>query len=138
MKKDTKRTAPPEVHPVLLRKIKVVLAAMAVADMPMVVTPNPVRTAETQHALYQQGRTKPGKIVTNADGYKTKSNHQVKADGYGHAVDCHFVVNGIPTWDVPDAWWAAYGALCRAVGLRWGIRIGEWIDRPHAELAQQV
>lgn len=56
-----------------------------------------VRTAEYQHSLYQQGRTMPGKIVTNCDGFKNKSNHQAKADGYGHAIDifiCGVVENG--------------------------------------------
>ena len=63
-----------------------------------------VRTAEYQHSLYQQGRTvffdkegNPLKKVTNCDGYKNKSNHQVKADGYGHAIDifvCGIVENG--------------------------------------------
>ena len=55
-----------------------------------------VRTAEYQNSLYQQGRTKPGKIVTNCDGIKNKSNHQAKADGYGHAIDifvCGIVEN---------------------------------------------
>ena len=46
-----------------------------------------LRTAEYQNSLYQQGRTKPGKIVTKLDGYNRKSNHQAKSDGYGHAVD---------------------------------------------------
>lgn len=56
-----------------------------------------VRTAEYQNELYQQGRTKPGKVVTNCDGFKNKSNHQAKADGYGHAIDifiCGVVENG--------------------------------------------
>lgn len=56
-----------------------------------------VRTAEYQNGLYQQGRTKPGKVVTNCDGFKNKSNHQAKADGYGHAIDifvCGIVENG--------------------------------------------
>lgn len=34
------------------------------------------RTAEEQHALWQKGRNKPGKRVTNADGYKVRSEHQ--------------------------------------------------------------
>lgn len=46
-----------------------------------------VRTAEQQNELYQKGRTKPGNIVTYKDGYRKKSNHQAKSDGYGHAVD---------------------------------------------------
>jgi len=34
------------------------------------------RTAEEQAKRYAQGRTQPGKIVTNCDGYKKKSKHQ--------------------------------------------------------------
>ena len=55
------------------------------------------RTAEEQFALYQLGRTKLGRKVTNCDGYKSKSNHQIKSDGYGHAVDifpCGVIENG--------------------------------------------
>jgi len=40
------------------------------------------RTTEEQQALYAQGRTKPGGIVTNCDGVKNKSKHQG-----GNAVD---------------------------------------------------
>ena len=84
--------------------------------------------------MYQIGRSKAGKIVTRADGYNQKSNHQAKDDGFGHAIDCAFVVNGRLTWDVPDPWWAAYGALAVAVGLIWG---GNWksiVDEAHVEL----
>lgn len=35
-----------------------------------------LRDAEYQASLYAQGRTKPGKIVTNCDGYSKKSKHQ--------------------------------------------------------------
>jgi glutamine phosphoribosylpyrophosphate amidotransferase len=35
-----------------------------------------LRDSEYQSSLYAQGRTKPGNIVTNADGIKKKSNHQ--------------------------------------------------------------
>ena len=63
-----------------------------------------VRTAAYQNSLYQQGRTvffdkegNPLKKVTKCDGYKYISNHQAKADGYGHAIDifvCGIVENG--------------------------------------------
>jgi hypothetical protein len=72
--------------------------------------------------------------VTNADGVTNKSNHQAHDDGYGHAIDCCFIVDGKPTWEVPDTWWSAYGALASAVGLKWGIKISGWVDRPHVEL----
>jgi peptidoglycan LD-endopeptidase CwlK len=130
-KSKDKRTE--NVHPVLLRRLQFVLDGMAAAGMPMMITDG-ARTVEVQQALYQIGRSKPGKIVTNADGVHVKSNHQLKDDGLGHAVDCCFLVDGKPIWSVPDTWWEAYGALAKAVGLRWGIHVGDWIDRPHVEL----
>lgn len=35
------------------------------------------RTAAEQNERYQLGRTRPGSIVTNTDGYRRKSKHQV-------------------------------------------------------------
>lgn len=48
-----------------------------------------MRTAERQQMLFKQ-RPK----VTNVDGIIKKSNHQVKSDGYGHAVDLYPFYNG--------------------------------------------
>ena len=71
------------VHPKLIELMK-----KAISDSPYdFKIVQGLRTAEYQNSLYQQGRTKPGKIVTKLDGYNRKSNHQAKADGYGHAVD---------------------------------------------------
>lgn len=71
------------VHPKLIELMK-----KAISDSPYdFKIVQGLRTAEYQNSLYQQGRTKPGKIVTKLDGYNRKSNHQAKSDGYGHAVD---------------------------------------------------
>ena len=51
-----------------------------------------VRTAEEQNKLYQQGRTVKGIKVTKVDGYKLKSNHQIKHDGLGYAADIGVLV----------------------------------------------
>ena len=51
-----------------------------------------VRTAEEQNKLYQQGRTVKGIKVTKVDGYKLKSNHQIKYDGLGYAADIGVLV----------------------------------------------
>lgn len=123
-------------HPLLLEKVDRVLNAMAALGWPMKIVQG-VRTAEQQGKLYAQGRTAPGKVVTNADGVVKKSNHQPKQDGYGYAVDCAFVDN--PATPVDETWsdrspWSAYGACAKAVGLVWG---GDWKslpDRPHVEL----
>lgn len=42
-----------------------------------------VRTPERQRALYAQGRTAPGPVVT----WTLNSNHFRQRDGFGHAVD---------------------------------------------------
>ena len=53
-----------------------------------------VSTPEEQNKLYQQGRTIKGNKVTNCDGFRKKSNHQIKYDGLGYAVDIGVIVNG--------------------------------------------
>jgi peptidoglycan L-alanyl-D-glutamate endopeptidase CwlK len=120
------------VHPELSEKILRILAAMEVLGFQMMVTDG-VRTTGQQQALYAQGRSKPGRVVTQLDGVIKKSNHQVKTDGFGHAVDCCFVVDGAPSW--ADALpWSLYGAMAQALGLVWG---GAWVnfkDRPHVEM----
>lgn len=50
------------------------------------------RSPERQNSLYAEGRTKPGKIITNAKAWQ--SWHQ-----YGVAVDVAYFVDGKWTWD---------------------------------------
>lgn len=120
------------VHPTLAAKVTNILLAMAALEHPMCVTAG-VRTTAEQQALYAQGRTVPGAIVTQADGVIKQSKHQVHADGFGHAVDCAFLVDGAPSW-AEDQPWTLYGEMARTSGLVWG---GDWStlrDRPHLEL----
>lgn len=123
------------VHPRLARIVPRILTAMELLGHPMLVTAG-VRTAEEQAALYAQGRTAPGSIVTNADGVVKKSNHQPKGDGYGHAVDCAFVDDhGTASWADSHPW-RLYGEMAKALGCKWG---GDWTtftDRPHIELPE--
>ena len=121
------------VHPVLVEKVKRILHASAELGHPMLVTDG-VRTEAQQQALYAKGRTAPGKKVTNADGVRAKSNHQVKADGFGHAVDLAFLADGKPSWAEHHPW-MLLGAMAVALGLVWG---GHWRtpDRPHIELPE--
>ena len=71
------------VHPYL---VEIMTAAITDSPYDFKLTAG-ARTAKEQNALYQIGRTRAGNKVTNADGYKNKSNHQIKVDGYGYAVD---------------------------------------------------
>jgi peptidoglycan LD-endopeptidase CwlK len=128
------------VHPELAHKVRLILEAMKTLGFPMMVTGG-VRTTAEQQALYALGRSKPGKVVTYRDGVRLKSNHQTKADGFGHAVDCAFLadVDGDgspddPSWDMKHPW-ELYGAMAKALGLVWG---GSWKmrDLPHVELPE--
>ena len=51
-----------------------------------------LRTFAEQNVLYAQGRTKPGKIVTNAKGGLSYHN-------YGMAIDIVLIANGAASWD---------------------------------------
>ena len=83
-----------KVHPKLVEVMK---AAIVGSPFDFRITAG-ARTTEEQFALYQKGRTLPGPKVTNCDGKNFKSNHQIKSDGYGHAVDvfpCGVIENGV-------------------------------------------
>lgn len=124
------------VHPRLVAAFARISYALAELGHPVIVTDG-VRTLEQQRALYAQGRSAPGKVVTNADGVTKQSNHQPKADGFGHAIDCAFLVDGQPSWDDSHPW-RLYGEAAKSQGLIWG---GEWtsiVDRPHIELPEDV
>ena len=74
------------------------------------------RDAESQNALYAQGRTAPGKIVTNAKAGDSWHNWRC-------AVDVVPLVNGKPDWDGSHPVWAEIGRLGKEAGLEWA---GEW------------
>lgn len=117
-----------KVHPDLLIKINKVLNAMAVLGFPMRICQG-ARTLAEQQGLYAFGRTKPGLIVTHADGVVSKSNHQIQADGFGHAVDCCFLTD--PFGEKQP--WPLYCLMVDTIGLKSGIHFPS-PDRPHAEL----
>ena len=82
-----------------------------------------LRTLEEQDALYAQGRTKPGKIVTQAKGGYSFHN-------FGVAFDICPIVNGKAEWQDENLF-KKIGAIGKKIGLEWG---GEWTsfrDLPH-------
>lgn len=114
------KTLLPEVQP-LARKL---IHAAAAKGITMIVTSG-TRTYEEQDALYEQGRSKPGNIVTNARG--GYSNHN-----FGIAFDLTEFKNGVPVWDSLN--YKVVGELGKTLGLSWG---GDWkniSDEPHYEL----
>ena len=88
-----------------------------------------LRTTAEQDALYAQGRTRPGSIVTNAPGSSYSSYHQ-----WGTAFDI-YRNDGKGAYNEADNFFGKVGVIGVGVGLEWG---GNWksiVDRPHFQLA---
>ena len=85
------------------------------------------RTFAQQNSLYAQGRTKPGKIVTNAKGGQSYHN-------FALAFDCYFTENGSVTFKKGIT--KEVAEIGKKLGLEWG---GDWKsikDLPHFQLTK--
>jgi len=88
------------------------------------------RTPEEQDALYEQGRTKPGKRVTNARAWQSYHN-------YGLAIDV-VPMNALGQPDWKSNKWAEIGQIGKSVGLRWGGDFTSIKDQPHFETGPTI
>ena len=90
-----------------------------------------LRTFAEQDALFAQGRTKPGSIVTKAKGGLSMHN-------YGLAIDIVLIIDGkTASWDVKGDFdgdgksdWMEVVTIFKQHGWEWG---GDWkfYDAPH-------
>lgn len=78
-----------------------------------------------QNALYAQGRTKPGKRVTNARAWESPHNWKLAAD---------FVFLKPGGGITYEGNWKLFGKLAKQANLNWGGRWLRFKDRPHVEL----
>ena len=93
-----------------------------------------LRTIEEQNELYAQGRTKKGKIVTNARGGSSYHN-------YGLAIDIVMIVDGKEaSWDTTKDWdgdtiadWIEVVTIFKKYGWTWGGNFKSFKDYPHFE-----
>jgi peptidoglycan L-alanyl-D-glutamate endopeptidase CwlK len=91
-----------------------------------------LRTFAEQDALYAQGRTKPGKKVTNAKGGQSIHN-------YGFAVDICLIIDGkTVSWDTAKDWdndqiadWYECVKIFAKYGWDWGGNWKKFKDLPH-------
>lgn len=82
------------------------------------------RSPQEQNILYAQGRTKPGAIVTNANGDYTQHAWGIAADFYRNE-------KGKAAFDNSDGFFDEVGKYAKQLGLGWG---GDWkgfTDKPH-------
>ena len=97
------------------KRVEKFLAAAKAQGIDLLVT-STYRDNTSQDALYAQGRTTPGKIVTNAKAGESFHNYRC-------AVDVVPIVAGKPRWNVKDEVWQKVGSLGKAAGLEWA---GDW------------
>lgn len=123
-------------HPVLLAAAKALIEQSYSRGVPIVITQG-LRTIAEQNALYAQGRTKPGPIVTNAKGGTSYHN-------YGLAFDFAILLpNGKSlSWDMKrdgdkdkTADWQEVVQEGKRMGLEWG---GDWTSFKDASHFQMV
>ena len=111
-----------KLHPWLDYKLTVLLKKCAKKTIYLIITEG-FRTKEHQDELYAQGRTTPGKIVTNSKGSNYASQHM-----WGIAFDIAIKYKK----DLYDpATIKKVAKIAKGIGLAWG---GDWqsfVDTPH-------
>jgi peptidoglycan L-alanyl-D-glutamate endopeptidase CwlK len=98
------------------------IAAAKAKGIDLLVT-STYRDNESQDALYAQGRTTPGNIVTRAKAGESWHNWRC-------ALDVVPIVNGKAIWDDQNTW-TQIGEIGVACGLEWA---GNWVtfkEFPH-------
>lgn len=114
-------------HPVLVGKFIALASQFADATGDTLEVVQGLRSWAAQAALYAQGRTAPGEIVTNAQpGY---SWHE-----FGLALDCAPAsLLGQPNWDPASPYWRTLVSLAQIAGFNCGAC---WThpDVPHLQI----
>jgi peptidoglycan L-alanyl-D-glutamate endopeptidase CwlK len=101
--------------PAVKERVERFIASAKTEGIDLLVT-STYRDNESQNALYAQGRTASGKVVTNAKAGQSFHNYRC-------AVDVVPIVNGKPVWDTSYQVWQTIGKLGKEAGLEWA---GEW------------
>ena len=101
--------------PAVKERVERFIASAKTEGIDLLVT-STYRDNESQNALYAQGRTTAGRIVTNAKAGQSFHNYRC-------AVDVVPIVNGKPVWDTKYQVWQTIGKLGKEAGLEWA---GDW------------
>lgn len=122
-------------HPVVKQAAELLIERCHARGVPIVITQG-LRTIAEQNALYEQGRTKPGVIVTNAKGGHSFHN-------FGLAIDFVLLMpdGKNVSWDMrrdgnydKTSDWLEVVEEAKKIGFEWG---GDWKtfkDYPHFEM----
>lgn len=115
---DSRKNLPPQtlfnlstLHPFLVERAAAFISFMRLVGIPLIVTQGS-RTLEQQEALFAQGRTTPGPIVT-----KTLNSKHLSGGAFDIAIE------GASTDTVPTFIWEIIGYFGKRFGFKWG---GDW------------
>lgn len=115
-----------ELHPIVKEKVQKFIEECDKAGIDLLVT-STYRDRESQDELYAQGRSKPGKVVTNAKAGQSFHNWRC-------AVDVVPLRNGKPVWGTTGAdgdLWNKVGTIGEACGLEWAGRWKKFKEMAH-------
>ena len=115
---------PDDLLPEVADKLHAFIAACADEGIDILIT-STYRDLESQAALFAQGRTAPGHIVTNAGPGDSFHNWKV-------AFDWVPVVNGKPQWD-DLATFRKCGEIAEGLGLEWAGRWHSFPEMAHCQ-----
>ena len=110
--------------PVVQEKVKAFIALCLLEGIDVIIT-STYRDFESQTALYNQGRTTPGKKVTNAKAGQSYHNFRC-------AFDFAPVVNGKINWN-DTATFTKCGELAERCGLEWAGRWKSFKELAHCQ-----
>lgn len=113
-----------DLHPLVKSKAEAFLAACAAQGIEVLIT-STYRDAESQNALYAQGRTTPGVRVTNAMAGQSWHNWRC-------AFDFVPLVNGKAQWNDLKTF-ERCGAIAESVGLEWAGRWQRFKEMAHCQ-----
>ena len=117
-----------DLHPTVAAKARAHIAACAAEGIDLLVTCT-YRDPAEQARLYAQGRTTPGKIVTNARPGQSFHEYRV-------AYDFVPMRAGKPVWGTSGEdgkLWQRVGELAEAQGLEWAGRWPRFKEMAHAQ-----
>lgn len=92
------------------------------------------RTPAEQDAIYAQGRTTPGHIVTNLRGNQSKHCFSIDGKPASKAFDVGFFRDGKYITDGHDQAYNTAGPIGEALGMVWGGRWKQPFDPGHFQI----
>lgn len=121
-----------KLHPIVANKARQLITQSHTEGINIIIVQG-LRTMDEQAALYAQGRTTSGAIVTNAKAGTSYHNYGLALDYALLADDGYSVL-----WTVNDKW-RRVAEIGKSLGFVWG---GDWtmqregiVDYPHLEMA---